>query len=197
LGKAAGTLRHYIVDGLSLIGLRKRKSGQYDRDTTSALEHVRSYRSMDFDEAMKYHFEVGLLPYYMRSSDHFTMGVPIEHRFPFLDYRMAELGSRMPVSYLFRNGWTKFIIRKAMEPYLPSKILWRREKMGFTFPYAWYFRKHRRYFKDLLDSEYASEPLLGAFGDYDGLLREDPLLLWRVLSVAIWNRNRPGRIGRS
>jgi len=37
----------------------------------------------------------------MRSSDHFTMSIPVEHRFPLLDYRLVEFGLRLPISYMF------------------------------------------------------------------------------------------------
>jgi asparagine synthase (glutamine-hydrolysing) len=76
-----------------------------------------------------------LMPYWLRSGDKVVMGMPIEARCPLLDYRVIELGFRLPVTYLIRNGWRKWILRKAMEDVLPDEVVWRKTKMGFPFPY--------------------------------------------------------------
>jgi asparagine synthase (glutamine-hydrolysing) len=125
----------------------------------------------------------------MRSSDHFTMGVPVEHRFPLLDYRMVELCLQMPISYLYKNGWTKYLLRKSMEPYLPGKILWRRKKMGFTFPYQVFFSKNRKKFEPMLSWLNEKQFPQLKLKSYSHLLKKDPKLLWRMLSTAIWVKN--------
>ncbi|MFH1879126.1 MAG: asparagine synthase (glutamine-hydrolyzing), partial [Candidatus Omnitrophota bacterium] len=181
-------LRHYVCGPFKLLAKRSASCEHPDSGLkiTRALECSRKYRDLSFNEQVKYHFKVALIPYYMRSSDHFTMGLPIEHRFPLLDYRVVELGVSMPVLYLFRNGWTKYLLRKAMEPYLPAKIIWRRKKMGFTFPYGSYFARHRSFFKPLLSYLKAMDLSVADYGDYDRMLKTDPVLLWRVLSTAVW-----------
>jgi asparagine synthase (glutamine-hydrolysing) len=114
------------------------------------------------------------------------MAIPLEHRFPFFDYRMMEVGLQMPVSYLFKDGWTKYILRKAMEPYLPEKILWRKTKMGFPFAYERFLTLNRGLFEPRVNH-------LGNFwvrdkesGDYNNILNRDPLKLWRLCSTALW-----------
>ena len=150
------------------------------------MEHQRQYDRLSFQEQVLFHFNVALVPYYMRSSDHFTMGIPIEHRFPMLDYRMVELGLTLPLTCLFHGGWTKFVLRKAMEPYLPSKIVWRRQKMGFTFPYQKFFSQNRNIFEPEISSLRNTDQKLARYGTYDELLRSDPQLLWRLIATAIW-----------
>jgi len=190
------TLRHYAVDPFKMIGrhFASSKGTGAKGAVSSALNYEKRYKELSFHEQTLYHFKVALVPYYMRSSDHFTMGIPIEHRFPFLDYRMVEFGLTMPVSYLFKNGWTKYILRRAMEPYLPKKILWRRKKMGFTFPYKRYFSANRTVFKPLLKYLDDIKFPAASFGGYDELLRTNPALLWRLISIAIWAEyNKKGR----
>jgi asparagine synthase (glutamine-hydrolysing) len=152
VGSTVDMFKHYCSAPLKIM-LSKftpdTEQGEKIYKTTAALLR-RKYRNLPFHEATLYHFNTALIPYYMRSSDHFTMGIPIEHRFPFLDYRIVEFGLKLPPSYLFRNGWSKYILRKAMEPYLPAKIVWRRKKMGFTFPYRNYFKRHKTVFKPVL-----------------------------------------------
>jgi len=122
--KAKETLLHYLLDFPRYLRrlLFSRENTPSKETPSTALAYQRKYRRLSFHEQALYHFRVALVPFYMRSSDHFTMSIPIEHRFPLLDYRLVELGLQMPITYLFRNGWTKYLLRKAMEPYLPKKI---------------------------------------------------------------------------
>jgi asparagine synthase (glutamine-hydrolysing) len=52
----------------------------------------------------------------------------IEARHPFTDVRLAEFCIGLPWQLKTRNGWTKYILRRAMEPYLPSQVVWRKDK---------------------------------------------------------------------
>ena len=113
------------------------------------------------------------------------MVIPVEQRFPFLDFRMVELGLQMPIQYLFRNGWSKYILRKAMASFLPKKILWRKRKMGFPFPHYRFLDENR--FR--LESFYMTAKNLGyaqSTGNYESMLAIDPFKLWRTISTGIW-----------
>jgi len=199
LREAYKTLRHYLVDSLKYFGnsIESKSKIPPQITATRALAHQRQYRRLSFHGQTIYHFKVALVPYYMRSSDHFTMSIPIEHRFPLLDYRMVELCMQMPITYLFKGGWTKYLLRKAMEPYLPRKIVWRRKKMGFTFPYYRYFAANRSTFEPSLANLKAINFPTEQFGTYDQLLERDPALLWRVLSIAIWVKDCPQVLNRT
>jgi asparagine synthase (glutamine-hydrolysing) len=52
----------------------------------------------------------------------------------FLDYRLVNSLVPMPVENKLRDGWTKWIFRRAMEPFLPSAITWRKDKQYFKVP---------------------------------------------------------------
>lgn len=145
-----------------------------------------SYKAKSFHERVRHHFEVAHLPYYLRNGDHLTMSIPLEHRFPFLDVDVVEFGTQLPVGYLYRGGWSKFVLRRAFQDLLPAPVAWRREKMGFPFPFPRFLRRHARV---LLP--YASLGASYAFGDdlplpYETLVTRDPLLLWRLCSTGLW-----------
>ncbi|NQZ98678.1 MAG: asparagine synthase (glutamine-hydrolyzing) [Myxococcales bacterium] len=153
----------------------------------SAAERMhRGYPALSYYEQRLYHLQVGLLPYYLRSNDHFTMAIPMEHRFPFLDYRMVELGLQMPTAHLFKNGWSKYVLRKAMAPYLPEKITWRRDKMGFPFAYKRFMEKNRARLQPLLGVVKAMNLIEEGDTDYDALLQHDAVRLWRICSTGMW-----------
>ncbi len=185
---AKNTLRHYIYDfkNIFIHGPGSAGGASDASIPTKPLGYFKNYSRLSFQEKILYHFTTALIPFYMRSSDHFTMSIPLEHRFPFLDYNMVEIGLQTPLTYLFKDGWTKFLMRKAMEPYLPSKIVWRREKMGFTFPFKIFFMQHQSLFQSLLDELQTLDISPTLFGTYENLIGRSPQQLWRILSVAIW-----------
>jgi asparagine synthase (glutamine-hydrolysing) len=74
------------------------------------------------------------IPPILHTEDRISMAVSREVRVPFLDYRLVELLLPMPVELKLRDGWTKWVLRKAMEPFLPPEIAWRRDKRHFTLP---------------------------------------------------------------
>ena len=50
----------------------------------------------------------------------------VEARHPFLDRRVVELCVALPWDLKVRGGWSKWIVRRAMEGYLPDAVRWRR-----------------------------------------------------------------------
>jgi asparagine synthase (glutamine-hydrolysing) len=53
---------------------------------------------------------------------------------PFLDVRILELVASLPTDLLLRDGWTKWLLRKAMEDLVPPQVVWRKDELGFVTP---------------------------------------------------------------
>ena len=75
-----------------------------------------------------------LMNYWLRIDNQNSMGVPLELRLPFLDYRVVEFGFTLPLGLLMRDGWMKWLVRRTMRDRLPAEVVWRKRKMGFPFP---------------------------------------------------------------
>ncbi|OQW73830.1 MAG: asparagine synthetase B [Proteobacteria bacterium ST_bin13] len=71
--------------------------------------------------------------------DRTSMAVSLEAREPLLDYKLIEFAATLPVSMRIKSGEGKWIMKKAMERYLPRDILYR-QKMGFVTPISSWFR---------------------------------------------------------
>jgi len=119
-----------------------------------------------------------LMPYWMTSGDRGFMGVPVEVRAPFLDYRVVETAFGLPIQYLIKDGWHKWVLRKAMEDVLPEKVLWRRRKLGFPFPIEDFYSENRAIFDHIFAS--VNNPFLKIPDDPQ--LRRD----WRLVSFLLW-----------
>lgn len=72
-----------------------------------------------------------------------TMLHSLEGRSPFLDHELAEFAARLPLSDKIRGQQAKYLLKKALLPYLPPAIL-RRPKQGFAVPLAGWFRRELR-----------------------------------------------------
>ncbi len=178
--------RRQAIDVIKMLSDLQGKGGRSALTDRTAQEYQALYPKLAFDQQRRYHLQVAMLPYYLRSNDHFTMAIPMEQRFPFLDYRMVEFGLQLPIQYLFRDGWTKYILRKAMEPHLPAAIVWRRQKMGFPFAYERFLDRHRFDFEPELERLATSGLPVHRFGRYQDLIAKDPMKLWRMCSSALW-----------
>jgi len=71
--------------------------------------------------------------------DRTSMAVSLEAREPLLDYKLMEFAATLPASMRIRRGEGKWLMKKAMERYLPRDILYR-QKMGFVTPVSAWFR---------------------------------------------------------
>ena len=74
------------------------------------------------------------LPHLLRYEDRNSMAFSIEARVPFVDYRVVEYAFTHGAALRMRDGWTKWLLRRAMLGTVPDEIVWRRDKVGFDTP---------------------------------------------------------------
>ncbi len=73
-------------------------------------------------------------------TDRMSMAASIECRAPLVDYELVELMARMPSSFKVRGFTMKYLMKKAVAPWLPREIL-ERKKRGFGAPIGAWLRK--------------------------------------------------------
>ncbi|MFZ1800820.1 MAG: asparagine synthase (glutamine-hydrolyzing), partial [Chitinophagaceae bacterium] len=74
----------------------------------------------------------------LRYADRNSMANSVEVRLPFLSHELVEFVFSLPSSFKMKNGFTKWILRKAMENKLPQNIIWAKGKTGYEPPQkAW------------------------------------------------------------
>ena len=71
--------------------------------------------------------------------DRASMAHSLEVREPLMDHPLVEWLATLPSALKLRRGQGKYLLKKAMDPYLPSDVLYR-PKMGFAVPLARWFR---------------------------------------------------------
>jgi asparagine synthase (glutamine-hydrolysing) len=175
-------------------------------DLWRELKSVRSSKiiSDQFDQAladdpidrMLYaDFMTRLAEHTLMLTDRMNMAHGLEARSPFLDHPLVELMARFPSNLKIRNRRLKYILRELGRRYLPDEIV-QREKQGFMFPVAYWFRNELYPF---LQSFFSHSVLFDA-----GLARRERVLelieehhqnksdhhvrLWMLLNLDIWLR---------
>lgn len=71
--------------------------------------------------------------------DRTSMAVSLEAREPLLDHRLVEFAAGLPERLRIRGGQGKWLLKRAMERYLPREVLYR-PKQGFVTPIAQWLR---------------------------------------------------------
>lgn len=117
--------------------------------------------------------------------DRASMAHSLEVRVPFLDHPLAEWMSGLPNEFKLRGTEGKYLLKKAMEPYLPNDVLYR-PKMGFGVPLAKWFRGplRERLRADLLEGGLADTGLFDA--DYLTRLVDEHQRGQRDHSAPLW-----------
>ncbi len=114
--------------------------------------HVREMNSF-LDQELYDSITISPLPGLLHIDDRNSMAHSIESRPPFLDHRLVEFLFSLPYHAKISRGYTKYILREALNGLIPEKVRLRRDKMGFVTPAAVWFRNEMRDFiVDILHS---------------------------------------------
>jgi asparagine synthase (glutamine-hydrolysing) len=82
-------------------------------------------------------------------ADKMAMATSVEAREPYLDHHLVEFMMHVPAELRFKNGTTKYLLKKVCEGILPHSVIYRK-KVGFAAPTARWFKNGRffpAYFK--------------------------------------------------
>lgn len=123
----------------------------------------------------------------------------IESRHPYLDVRLVEFCLGLPWWLKSQRGWTKMILRRAMQPLLPPEVTWRRDRTHLNWPFSLeIIRRRKDYFQQLFDE---SRPALSPYIDLPKLENNWRIffsngnddaagLLWDAIALALWLRRQ-------
>ena len=142
------------------------------------------------DKTLQFYTKIYLQDDILVKADRASMMNSLEVRAPFLDIDLVDFVRKIPHTYKYRNGQTKYILKKALEPILPHEILYRAKK-GFGVPIG-------RWFQDgslSLDGDGAFTHLHTPFitemtEEHRACRMDHRAFLWNVWLLNAWSRKQ-------
>ncbi|MCB9224298.1 MAG: asparagine synthase (glutamine-hydrolyzing) [Crocinitomicaceae bacterium] len=141
---------------------------------------------LDIFELQKTEITKSQLPRLLRYEDKNSMKNSVESRLPLIDFNVLETALSIDNSFKIRDGWTKFVLRKAISPLLPEDVVWRKNKLGFNAP--------EKTWLDKIDSEMnetiQSSKILAEYTHLSNINLEvlDYRRKWRLFNIAKWEQ---------
>jgi len=192
-----GFLKRHAGDIAFASNFLNRDFFEEGRNASTFLQEQREFNQLpggSFDRKQYHSTFSGSLPGILRNVDRNSMAFSIESRVPFLDYRLVEFCFSLPAEMKLRAGKSKWILREAMKDILPSKVLNRKNKIGFaTAEERWIKGNGQNLFKEVFsqipgDAPYkksAAGKMLNGF-----LEKNQPYdhMIWRIFHSEIWRR---------
>ena len=127
----------------------------------------------------------------LAKADKMTMAHSLELRVPFLDIEIAKLSEKIPDNLKYKNGTTKYILRKAFETVLPKETA-ERKKLGFPTPIKQWLRERpddimetirtNPYIKKTMDMEYIDKLAT----DHQHHIADNSRKIYILLMLALW-----------
>jgi asparagine synthase (glutamine-hydrolysing) len=125
--------------------------------------------------------------------DKMTMATSVEARVPYLDHKLVEFAMSIPSNLKYKDGETKYILKRALKGVIPDRIL-HRKKQGFGVPInEWMLDRLGGLVEDaLFNSSLKRRELF----DYDFIRRllsahrsrhvNYSFFLWSLLNLSLW-----------
>ena len=135
-------------------------------------------------------------------TDKSSMATSLEARVPFMDVELMRLCARIPGRYKLNGRVTKYVLKKAMEPYLPKDLI-HRQKTGFGAPLRkWVQKELHEVIHDLLGPDqlrkrglFQPEFVQQILNENDSGQADHAYLIYALLNLELWQQtflDRPG-----
>jgi asparagine synthase (glutamine-hydrolysing) len=122
----------------------------------------------------------------LKYEDKNSMHHAIESRLPFLDYQTLETALGISTKYKIKGGWTKYLLRKAMETEMPGDIVWRKNKLGFNAPEALWINAYYPKMVEYISKSAILEQITDIKRLLNSYARLDNKMKWRIFNIARW-----------
>ena len=167
-----------------------RRVGLQDRVDAYKRPAMKTEREVHFDR-----LTWGVMPYTLEVLDRSAAAFGIEPRYPFWDKRLVEYCLSLPAEQKLRSGWSRWILRAAMEGILPSGIQWRGGKSNLAPAFEHglrtfemerienVVRQGSEYLAQYLNIDALKQAVDRFATDEAG---EDSIILWKATNLAMW-----------
>jgi len=126
--------------------------------------------------------------------DRASMGTSLEVRVPFLNRRIVEFVTALPLELKLKRFTGKYLLKRAMADRLPAEVV-ARSKQGFAMPVAhWIASELKELVTDMLSPAriarqglFNPEYITGLLDEHLARTRDNRKLLWTLLVFQLWH----------
>lgn len=165
------------------------------------IEALAAHRLTAPKSAREEHYRVlasGVMPYAFELADRTGTAFSVEARHPFSDRRLVEFCLALPPEQKLYHGWTRFVMRRALDGVLPEQVQWRGGKTlnSAAFTYGLLHLERQRLDQVIVEDPSDIEPyvdiavLRKAYHRYlsPEKRRSDEMKVWQAVTLALWLR---------
>jgi asparagine synthase (glutamine-hydrolysing) len=181
--------------------------GAHEPETVFSLTDPLGGVGLPADAMMLADFQAYVPDDLLCKMDRTSMAVGLEARAPLLDWRVVEFVWSLPYSMKYREGTTKYLLKRVLRRYLPDEMVYR-GKIGFGAPVTQSLRRDLRPWAEALLDErrlqregyFDAAKVVGLWRAFQGGERKWHTHLWNVLMFQAWQEhwaaNRVGGVGK-
>jgi len=184
LSELLGNFMYFSISRIRIWRLRRKFAyikPEYLLQFPNIRKLSKGYR--DIRAMQKMEIESFQLPHLLRYEDRNSMRHSIEARLPFLDYKLVEAAFGMNNHFKIKDGWTKHVLRVAMEGLVPKNILWRKVKLGFEAPAEAWIKAASASMKATIGGSAIVASMCKEKLNFDNI---DNVTFWKLYSIAKW-----------
>lgn len=178
--------KYFLEEDLARLGLSKVES--------QLFKFGRGLEKMSLlDQMMYFDIKTYLPDDILVKVDRAAMSVALEGREPFLDHKIIEFAARLPIDLKYKNGVSKYILKKILYRHVPRKLA-DRPKQGFGVPvYEWFrdelkgcYREHLAFDKIKREGIFDAAEVSRLLGDYMNGRGVNAYKLWFLFVFELW-----------
>ncbi len=131
---AHATIQLEQIDYQKIIGLKDISKDFMKGLVGREWEGMRKPTINKLNDILYYNTRTMGLQELLRYADRNSMAHGREVRLPFLSHELVEFIFSLPANFKINDGWSKWLLRAAMDKKLPDEIVWRKDKVGYEPP---------------------------------------------------------------
>lgn len=171
---------------------------EFNSEKKSEQEYIKHFKKSDSFEFLKQSVYADIKVFLLNllySTDSMSMGNSLEVRPPFLDYKIIEFATNLPLSVNFHHYKKKYFLRRYFKKSLPKEVI-NRKKLGFHVPLAVWINSDLKEFisdkiseKSIKDSGvFNSNYVQKVIEEHRNRKFDNSYKIWTILSFLEWYR---------
>ncbi|NVN94174.1 MAG: asparagine synthase (glutamine-hydrolyzing) [Bacteroidetes bacterium] len=161
---------------------------------TANISFAGEYQLIGCNPLLHHYFANHYLKNLLRWEDRCSMTFAVESRTPFSDdIALIEYIFSISSTYKIKNGWSKSLLRNAMQGILPDAIKNRTDKMGFSTPQQLWLHEINHEMKAKITALHHTDHFVNAerlLNDWDAIFSGNDTkaqdFAWRYMNYLIW-----------